>query len=187
MLYSSASTQPWYACSQHMCMCTHARARTHTPFFSTSTCMRLSAWDCCRFLVMHQLWSTSKQCLLGRNFKLRMFGVGNIWHKTFSLSDIILLETQLSGLKNPFRSLWSRAYFFSSGNSTAELLKISRNLFAVLRWQFLSLLVRDGYTQVNLSPSLVHKKRWGEQAHCTSFPKCLWGVASWCAYCCRWY
>lgn len=160
-----------YVCS-YICVYTRACMRTHTPFFSTSILRE----DLCLGALQVSFHAPAleyikTECLLGQNFKLRTFGVRNIWHKTFSLSDIILLETQLSGLKNPFRSLWSRAYFFSSGNSTAELLKISRNPFAVLRCWFLSFLVRDGCTQVDLSPSLVYKKGWGAESTLYHIPQ----------------
>lgn len=46
----------------HTYVCTHVHACVHTHLSSLQvSCVRISAWGHCRFLFMHQLWSTSKQ------------------------------------------------------------------------------------------------------------------------------
>lgn len=46
----------------HTYVCTHVHACIHTHLSSLQvSCVRISAWGHCRFLFMHQLWSTSKQ------------------------------------------------------------------------------------------------------------------------------
>jgi hypothetical protein len=62
-------------------------------------------------------------------------------------SGRIPLETQLSGLGNPFRTV-IKGLLFSSGASAVQVLKISENPFTIWKCQFFSFLVKKAYVQV---------------------------------------